>query len=135
MTQSAIVTRIISRDKAEVTVERASACGSNCASCGGCAYMKQVKAIAINRVSAKVGDRVTVATRSSRIISAALLVYIFPLVMFFAGYPLSSALDMSEKASIAMSLGALFLGVLIVVLYQRFFGRKRSITFEIISID
>jgi sigma-E factor negative regulatory protein RseC len=97
--------------------------------------MKQVKAIAINRVSAKVGDRVTVATRSSRIISAALLVYIFPLVMFFAGYALSSALDMSEKASIAMSLGALFLGVLIVVLYQRFFGRKRSITFEIISID
>ncbi|MGI5935258.1 MAG: SoxR reducing system RseC family protein [Oscillospiraceae bacterium] len=135
MTQSAIVTRIISSDKAEVAVERVTACGSNCASCGGCSYKKQITAIAINRVSAKVGDRVTVSTRSSRIISAAALVYIFPLLMFFTGYALSGALNMSEKASVAISLGALFLGVLIVVLYQRFFGSKKSISFEIISID
>jgi len=136
LTQSAIVTKIIGNDKAEVTVERASACGANCASCGaGCAYNKQVTAIAINRVYAKVGDRVTLSTHSSRIISAALLVYIFPLVMFFAGYALSRALNLSEEASVALSLGSLFLGGVIVALYQRFFGKKRGISFEIISID
>jgi sigma-E factor negative regulatory protein RseC len=135
MTQNAIVTKIVDSRTAEVTVTRATACGGNCSSCGGsCATRNKLTALAINSASASVGDSVIVSSYTSKIIGAAVLVYIVPLITFFAGYVLSVLLSFSEKLSILISLVFFFAGVTGVVLSQRA-KKKNAISLEIISIQ
>lgn len=77
---------------AELSVKRDSACGS-CASCGGCdtgRILLRVK----NTLDAKVGDDVIVETASKTVIAVAGLVYLLPLVLFFAGYALGAAVGL-----------------------------------------
>jgi sigma-E factor negative regulatory protein RseC len=135
MTQNAIVTKIVDSRTAEVTVTRATACGGNCSSCGGsCATRNKLTALAINSASASVGDSVIVSSYTSKIIGAAVLVYIVPLITFFAGYVLSVLLSFSGKLSILISLVFFFAGVAGVVLSQRA-KKKNAISLEIISIQ
>ena len=54
MTQSAIVKRILGNGYAEVHVERISACGKSCASCGsGCGDKRIISVDALNIAKAK----------------------------------------------------------------------------------
>ena len=136
MTQNAIVTKIIDSKTAEISVARKTACGGNCSTCGGtCSSRSQITTLAINTVSADVGDRVIISSYTSRIIGAAALVYIVPLITFFAGYAFSVFLSLTEKLSILISLLFFFAGVLFVVLSQRLGKKKKTISFEIVSIE
>lgn len=135
MTQTAIVTRIIDEKSAEVTVERGTACGGNCGSCGGtCSYKNMIKAVAANSICARVGDKVTIQSHTSRVIGAAALLYLTPIVTFLLGYMLSALAGTSETVSIAISMLCLFLGLFAVVIINR---RKQgqSISFEIINVE
>ncbi len=136
MTQNAIVTRIVDSRTAEVTVTRATACGGNCSSCGGsCATRNKLTALAkAARELNGSGASVIVSSYTSKIIGAAVLVYIVPLITFFAGYVLSVLLSFSEKLSILISLVFFFAGVAGVVLSQRA-KKKNAISLEIISIQ
>ena len=58
MTQSGIVVELLPDGMASVSVQRQSACGGNCASCGGCSYKQMLTAVADNRFGAKIGDKV-----------------------------------------------------------------------------
>lgn len=135
MTQTAIVSRIIDENIAEVYVERISACGDNCASCGaGCSKKNIVYVTAANNVRAQPGEKVTIESSSLKIVSAAALVYILPLIFFLTAYFLAEALKAPENACIFISTGAFFLGCLAVVFINKYVRRDRKLSFEITSI-
>ncbi len=91
MKQTAQVIRIVAPGYVEVRVRRTSACASahNCGSCDHCSFMEnapEITVVAEDAHGAGVGDTVTVETASSRVLGAAALLYIVPLVLFFLGY-------------------------------------------------
>ena len=133
MTQSGIVTALLPNDMASVSVERQTACGGNCASCGGCSYKNVLTAVAENSFGAKVGDKVTLRSRTKGVIGAAALVYLLPILTFLIGYAVAAAFGAKEGTEILVSVICLLLGCGAAA----WIGRKRKdrIRFEIISID
>ena len=89
MTQDAVVTKLLPDNMAEVAVARTTACGGNCGSCESCIFQSQLKTPARNLVGAKPGQRVIIQSKSSAIYKAALLVYVFPMVLTLLGYVLA----------------------------------------------
>ncbi len=93
MTQTVTVSRILDAQTAEISIVRPGACGKNCAACGGlCAPGAPLVARARNPVGAHPGDRVVVETSSKEVVGLAALVYLLPVVLFFAGYAAGGAL-------------------------------------------
>ncbi len=132
MTQDAVVTRVLPNDMAEVAVARATACGGNCGSCESCIFQSEIKTLAKNRIGAKPGQKVVIASASSKVYGAALLVYIMPLVLFIAAYAVAAFAGAGEGLRIGVSFLGLSLGAAILVLSQRLKSNKEPITFEII---
>ena len=133
MTQDAIVTKLLPNDMAEVVVTRSTACGSNCGSCESCIFQSELKAVARNRINARPGQRVVIESRTSKVFSAAVLVYVMPLVLFVLGFVLATLLGASEGLAILVSFLALILAAVILVRQQRRQSADRQIQFEIIS--
>ena len=134
MTQDAVVTRVFPNGLAEVAVTRGTACGSNCGNCESCAFQNELKAIAKNSVHATQGEKVIIESVSSRIFSAAFLLYIVPFIALFIGYAVAAANSLSEGLCILVSFGFFLVAVAIVVVYQRINKRKKPITFEITQL-
>lgn len=134
MTQDAVVTRVFPNGLAEVAVTRGTACGSNCGNCESCAFQNELKAIAKNSVHATQGEKVVIESVSSRIFSAAFLLYIVPFIALFIGYAVAAANSLSEGMCILVSFGFFLVAVAIVVIYQRINKRKKPITFEITQL-
>ena len=133
MTQDAIVTRLLPNDMAEVVVTRTTACGSNCGSCESCIFQSELKAVAKNLIDARPGQRVVIASRTDKVFSAAMLVYVVPLVFFLAGFAAASILGASEGVSILVSFLALIFSAVLLVSHQRHRKPDQQISFEIIS--
>ncbi len=133
MVQDAIVTKKLSNGLAEVLVERATACGDNCGSCGVCKYASEIRTYAKNTLNADEGERVVIKTKSSDIIGAAFLIYIIPRVVLLGAYALSAMQGVPETTSIAVSFAAFFVCVFIVTVIQRKRAKKKTIEFEIVS--
>lgn len=134
MTQDAVVTRVFPNGLAEVVVTRGTACGSNCGNCESCAFQNELKAIAKNSVHATQGEKVVIESVSSRIFSAAFLLYIVPFIALFIGYAVAATNSLSEGLCILVSFGFFLVAVAIVVIYQRINKRKKPITFEITQL-
>ena len=133
MTQDAIVTRILPNSMAEVVVTRSTACGNNCGSCESCIFQSELKAIAKNSIHAKPGQRVIISSRSSAVFSAAILVYILPLLFVIAGFSIASLLGAGEGIAILSAFIFLVLSAVLLVIIQKRRGYKNQIEFEIIS--
>ena len=133
MTQDAIVTKLLPNAMAEVVVTRSTACGSNCGSCESCIFQSELKAVARNRINARPGQRVVIESRTSKVFSAAILVYVMPLVLFVLGFVIATLLGASEGLAILVSFLALILAAVILVRQQRGQRADRQIQFEIIS--
>ncbi len=133
MTQFAIIKKLTAPNKAEVEVLRGTACGDDCESCGVCHYASKIRVEAKNEIGAQPGDRVEIEARTSRILGAAVLVYVVPFILFFIGYAISAALDMSEAMRVLFSFVAFAIGLGIVVLVGRS-HKKNPITYDIISV-
>ncbi len=65
-----------------VVTARETACGENCASCGGSCRKNYQICEAINSVGALPGDRVIIEMDSKKVLMSAFFVYIFPLIVF-----------------------------------------------------
>ena len=133
MTQDAIVLKLLDNNMAEVAVTRATACGGNCGSCESGMFQTELRAQARNLIQAKPGQKVTIESKSSRILGAAVLVYVMPLLFFLLGYGLAAAFGAGEGTRILLSFSALIVSALVLVLSQRFNKRKKPITFDIIA--
>jgi len=92
MTQIATVTGLpaAAGGPVEVTVARLSACSHNCASCGGCAG-REVAVHADSGIPLALGDKVEIYS-DNRVLGAAALVYLGPVVLFLLGYLLPASL-------------------------------------------
>ena len=134
MTQDAVVTKVFPNGMAEVAVSRGTACGSNCGNCESCAFQNELKAIAKNTVHATPGEKVVIESVSSRIFSAAFLLYIVPFIALFIGYAIAAVNALSEGMCILLSFAAFALAVAVVVVCQRINKRKKPITFEITQL-
>ena len=133
MTQDAVVLKILPNSMAEVSVTRSTACGSNCGNCESCIFQSELKAIAYNRIGAKPGQHVVISSSSRTVFSAALLVYIMPLLFFLIGYAVSSAFGASEGVCILVSFFFLAVSAIVLILSQKKKGPARQITYDIIS--
>ncbi len=131
MTQDAIVYRCLDNGMAEVVVSRATACGSNCASCEACVFQSELKTPARNLIGARPGQRVVIESKSSVVYGAIFLVYILPIVLAVLGYFTAHLLGAGEGLCILATFTGIVLGAAVVVISQR--RNKNPITFEIIS--
>ena len=130
MTQDAIVVKVLPNSMAEVVVTRSTACGSNCGSCESCIFQSELKTLAKNRIG---GQKVVISSSSRKIYSAAILVYIMPLLFFLAGFAVSSILGASEGVSVLVSFLSLAVSAAVLVVTQRRKPHSQQITFDIIS--
>lgn len=94
----------INQNRATVEVERQAACdgchknkdGSGCSICSLTGASKKFEAIALNEIGAKVGDRVTVVTKTERVLGYAALVFLFPILVGVAFYFLAGLFTSAE---------------------------------------
>lgn len=110
----------IDRDFVRVRIIKKSACGENCASCkGGCVPTERIIS-AKGIVPCKAGDKVILEMKSERVIAAAFLVYIIPLLSLFLGYFLGDYIFKSEGSAVIS--GIMLMAASIILL--RIFDKK-----------
>ena len=131
MTQDAKVIRLLPENKAEVIVVRATACGSNCGNCESCIYDKEMHTEAFNKAGASVGDNVIIESKTKVVMKAALLAYIFPIVMLLLGFVLATKFGANEGVSVLVAFIALAVSILVIFFTQR---KKPNIGYDIIRI-
>lgn len=139
MIQTAKVLSILDDGRAMVTVKRQSACGHDCSKCGGgCAELAVLPTVTVkaeNLAHAVVGDTVTVASSSKKILGAAVLVYMVPLVLFLLGYCVAGAMGLGGGVCAAIGIGGFVIGGLGAVLHDRHTRKKSTIHFSITAIE
>jgi sigma-E factor negative regulatory protein RseC len=133
VTQDAIVVKLLPNSMAEVAVTRTTACGGNCGSCESCIFQSELKAIAKNSIGARPGQKVVIASSSRTVFSAAILVYIRPILFFLLGYAISSLFGASEGISVLVSFSFLILSAFVLFIIQKKRSVTHPISFEIIS--
>ena len=117
MEQLVRVKKVNADGTAKVMVIRESACSGDCHKCSGCGAAKEtIVFTADNPIGAITGDLVKVRSETAPVLKAAVVLYMLPLVLFFAGYGLGAVLNLS---------GGLFGGlafavsIVLIVLYDR----------------
>lgn len=112
MTQQGTIKKLLPNGLAEVEVTRRSACGHDCAKCGGCGGLETqtLYVTARNHAHASVGDRVLLEGENRQVLGfAPCSVYLLPLVRFL------SATGVGAGMKLGGGLSALIGGVLFVV--------------------
>lgn len=122
MTEKGVVTKVKGR-RATVQFDRKSACDS----CHMCAVTRdgmKVQIVIDNTLDARVGDVVTVQMGERFVLTAALIVYIIPLVLVGIGVGVGSLLG--ELAQILLAVAGLIVGFVIAFLLDRLVIRKKK---------
>ena len=114
---------------AQVIHIRESACSGDCHKCSGCGAAKEaVLFTADNPIGARRGDLVKVESATGPVLKAAVVLYMMPLVLFFLGYALGAALEISGAL---MACLGFVLGIVLVVVYDRRFSKKVNTVYTI----
>ena len=140
MKQTAQVIRYVAPGYAEVKVRRTSACASahNCGSCDHCSMLAnapEIIVVAENPKGAEVGETVTVESSTAGVMKAAMVLYIVPLLLFFAGYIVGNLLGWTEGPAIALGGGGFVAGILMAMALDRHIKNNRPMQFKIVSIE
>ena len=113
----------------QVICIRESACSGDCHKCSGCGAAKEaILLTADNPIGAGTGDLVTLRSETAPVLKAAAVLYMMPLVLFFAGYALAAALHIS--GALCGSL-AFVLSIVLIVLYDRRMAKKDKTIYTI----
>ena len=129
MQQQVKVVRTDPDGTAQVLHIRESACSGDCHKCSGCGAVQQKMLLtAKNSIGAQVGDLVVIETESEPVLAAALMLYIMPLILFFAGCVAGQILweQMYLTGGIAF-----VIGIFLAVVYDRKVIRKKEIVYTI----
>lgn len=130
MEQIVRVSRLLPDGRAEVIRVRESACSGDCHKCTGCGAAKQTVCLtARNCIGARVGDLVVISSSSARVLKAAAVLYILPLVLFLAGYLVGENL---WQRGVLTGLAGIALGVVCIKLYDKLLSKK-EMEYTIIS--
>ncbi len=132
MKQLVRVRRLNSDGTAEVLHIRESACSGDCHKCSGCGAAKEALLLtAENPIGAKPGDMVHITSESGPVLAGAAVLYMLPMILFFAGYALGYALW--QQGALVGCL-AFVLGILGAVMYDRTVASKQKILYTITEI-
>ena len=114
---------------ATVLLVRESACSGDCHKCSGCGAAKEtILLTANNPIGAGAGDLVNVRSETGPVLKAAAVLYMMPLVLFFAGYAVGAVLNIS--GAITGSL-AFVLSIVLIVAYDRRMAKKDKTIYTI----
>ena len=135
MTQIATVERILDADHAEISVPRKSACGHDCEECAGCGVSgASVYARASNPIGARPGQKVVVESSTQKMLRIVVLVYLIPVVLFLAGYVISSMLTASVAAQYTVAGAGFVLGIVFAIFYDRWLRARGGLSFNIVRL-
>jgi sigma-E factor negative regulatory protein RseC len=93
MMQQLVRVRQIHEDGTATVIHvRESACSGDCHKCSGCGAAKEAILLeAKNSIGAKTGDLVIIESETGPVLKAAAVMYLLPMVLFFAGYAVGAA--------------------------------------------
>lgn len=125
MEQRVRVEKLLDDGTAQVVLVRQSACSGDCHKCAGCGAVGQTLTVnAQNPIGAAEGDRVIVRSDTAPVIKGALVLYILPLLLFFAGYALGAVWGLGAWVG-GLTFGLAMAGV--VVYDRRVSAREKSV--------
>ena len=129
MTQIATVEERLRPGLVRIAVARETACGHDCAHCGGCgaAGGQVLRVSAADPLDTAPGDKVVVESDTGQVLSAAALVYLLPLLGLLAGCFAAASLGGWGQA--AGGAAGLVLGMAPAVVLSR----RRRIAFRILE--
>ena len=136
MTQNAVVKRLLPNGKAEVEVTRQSACGHDCAKCGGgCSEIVSgpLLAEAVNAIGAQPNERVVIEGEFRQLMGLAAIVYAVPLVLFFGLFAVGSLFGLGEGGAAARGIAGFVLGVVSAIQYNKRYKERGTMVFTIVS--
>lgn len=114
---------------ATVLCIRESACSGDCHKCSGCGAAKEAILLrADNPIGARTGDLVKVESETGPVLKAAAVLYMLPLVLFFAGYALGAVLNISGGITGGL---AFVLSIALIVVYDRRMQKKDKTIYTI----
>jgi len=122
MTERGVVSKVKGK-YATVQFDRRSACDA-CHMCSVTKDNKKVEVYLENTLGAKVGQFVEVAMGEKYVLSAAVIVYVIPLIL--CGIGLGVGTIISELASILMAIGGLVLGFVIAFILEKKVIKKKT---------
>ena len=107
---------------------RESACSGDCHKCSGCGAAKETILLkADNPIDAKTGDLVYVESDTAPVLKAAAVLYLLPMILFFAGYALGSIWGLGAWTGCLAFAASIFL----VVIYDRKVLKKQKLEYTI----
>ncbi|MBQ2786008.1 MAG: SoxR reducing system RseC family protein [Oscillospiraceae bacterium] len=108
---------------------RESACSGDCRQCSGCGAVQQTMLLrAVNTIGAKPGELVIVEADSKPVLASAAVLYLLPLVLFFAGY-LAGELLWGNGALTGCA--AFVLSIVLAIVYDRRVAKKQNHVYTI----
>lgn len=129
MEQKAKVRTVDADGTAQVMVIRESACSGDCHKCSGCGAAKETILFdAVNAIGAKPGDMVVISSESGPVLAGAAILYMMPLVLFFAGYLILDAV--CQQGALGGCAGFV-LGIAVAALYGRKVVAKKETIYTI----
>ncbi len=129
MEQLVRIREVYQNGTAQVVCVRESACSGDCHKCSGCGAAKEtILLTADNPIGAGVGDLVNLRSETAPVLKAAAVLYMMPLVLFFVGYAVAAALDLSGGL---MGSLAFLVSIVLIVLYDRRMAKKDKTIYTI----
>ena len=129
MDQLVRIREVYDNGTAQVICIRESACSGDCHKCSGCGAAKEaILLTAENPIGAGVGDLVTLRSETAPVLKAAVVLYMMPLVLFFAGYALAAAFNLSGGLFGAL---AFLVSIVLIVVYDRRMAKKDQTIYTI----
>lgn len=87
-----------------VRIKRESACGGNCADCSASCQSGGQIVRAVNKAGADVGNKVVMRMDTKKVLAAAFMVYILPIVSLFVVYGVVFSITADEIMSTVFSI-------------------------------
>lgn len=128
MEQLVRVREVYDDGNAQVVLVRESACSGDCHKCSGCGAAKQTLLVnARNPIGATKGELVRLRSDTAPVIKGAAVLYILPLLLFFAGYAVGAVWSLGVWIG-----GAGFLlGIAVAVVYDRLVSARNKPVYTI----
>ena len=128
MQQLVRVRQVHADGSATVIHVRESACSGDCHKCSGCGAAKEAFLLdAKNPIGAKPGDLVTIESETGPVLKAAVVMYMLPMVLFFAGYALGAVWQQGPLVGCLAFVASIGLAVV----YDRKVVKKQNLGYTI----
>ena len=135
MTQIATVETRVRPGVVRLAVRRDTACGHDCANCGGCAAAggQVLRVLARDPLGTAPGDKVVVESGTGQVLAAAALVYLLPLLTLILGWAVGESLGGGALTLTCTTAAGFCLGLVPAVLLDRRGRARREITFTVLE--